>query len=161
MKEYYMKKIMYILLLGLTFNGLFAMENTAENAAIADLIAEISKNEPQKEFNANIQSDLSKLEDDIKRAEEYHAQEKEFQAKEEEKAKEAAALLELIAQQTTEQKQLEQTEAQDVKQDETTLKELEAFNTTEQKTEQEILQEPALQNNVQEALEKTEDIEIG
>lgn len=156
---------MYILLLGFTFNGLFAMENTAEDAAIADLIEKISKNEPQKDFNNDIQTDLNKLEDDIKRAEEYHAQEKAFQAKEEEKAKEAAALLELIAQESAEQKNLEtapitskETEAQvaqDIKQDET-LEELEALN----KTEQEILQEPALQNDVQEALEKTEDIEL-
>lgn len=165
-----MKKIIYILLFGLTITNVFAMENSAEDTAIADLIAELSENEPQGKFKNDIQTDLTKLENDIQRAEGYHEQEKEFEAKEEEKAREAAALLELIRKEAITQQNLEQNDviaptqseqseaqiAQEIKQDQT-KGELETLD----KTKQEILQEPALQDDVQEALDKADDIEIG
>jgi len=165
-----MKKIIYTLLFGLTITSIYAMENSAEDAAIADLIAEISNNKPQKEFNNDIEIDLKKLEDDIERAQEYHAQEKAFEAKEQEKAKEATALLELISQEANAQQNFEQSQvsapveldqsevqiAQEINQDQT-IEELDAL----ERTEQEILQEPALQDEIQDAFVTTEDIQIG
>lgn len=124
--------------------------------------------EQSQELNAEIKADLSKLEADIKRAEEYHQKEQEYlkkadmnRAQEEDQTLEAAALFEKIKEQAeAEQKNTPVAESvEDIKEEinlEDILKDLGALNTTEE----EILQEKALQNDIQEALKTSENSEV-
>ena len=118
-----------------------------------------------QELNTQIQEDLSKLETDIKRAEEYHQTEQKYlemadtkRAMEEDKTREAAALFEMIKEEAEQNKPVTQESSlqatQEVNLDDV-LKDLNTVNTTEE----EILKEQALQGDIQEALKTANDIE--
>ena len=151
-----MKRIIIILLL------------TVASGTVLAMTPEASPLNAQQELNKEIQEDLKRLESDIQRAEEYHSKEQAYEAMEKDKTIEAAALLDLIQKKAvetsdeqplissivSEEPQQNSTEAQ--QNPEETLKKLELLD----KTEAEILEEPALQNKVQEASEKVEDLEL-
>lgn len=149
---------MYILLLALTSKALFALENETTT----EMEQEISVPQAQ-ELKNEVEIDLNKLETDLQQAAQYHAQEKEFEAMEEEKAKEAVALLELIEQQAKQEEELipapQLTETQ-VTQEDSSIATIANELDTLSATQEEILQEPALQDEVQEAQEIAENIEL-
>ncbi len=129
----------------------------------AALSYQVQAAEQVQELNTQIQADLNKLEADIKHAEAYHQKEQEYlemadmkRAMEEDKTREAVALFEMIQQEAEQNKPVEEEpteQAQEVNLDDV-LKDLNTMN----KTEEEILQEQPLQNDVQEALKSADDI---